>query len=262
MNHQTQQTPRRVRAQLCVWGTTQLHLRNPAVIGFWSAIFPGMGHMMLSLYIRGFILFIWEVLVNVFSHLNLAIFYTFTGQFGLAKETFDTRWAIFYIPVYLFAIWDSYRITVKLNNQFVLAAREDAEVHPFILHPLGINHIDKGSPRMAVLWSMLTPGTGQLINHRLVLAFFLIGWWGAIIYFSRVLPAIHYTMQGMFDEAKAAVDPQWLLNIPSVYCFGVYDAYMDTVESNKLFEWEQGKFLKRQYQSAAFPMPFRRKEVL
>ena len=256
MTNQQQPSGRRSRAKICIWGSTKMHLRDPAVVALWSAIFPGMGHMMLSLYIRGFILFIWEVVVNLASSLNLAIFYTFTGRFELAKSVLDVRWIMFYIPVYLFSIWDSHRIAVKLNNQFILAAREDAPVTPFVIHPLGINYMDKGSPRMAALWSMLAPGAGQLINHRMVLAFFLIGWWAAIIYFSRVLPAIHYTMYGMFDEAAAVVSPQWLLNIPSIYFFGIYDAYVDTVESNKLFDWEQGKFLRRQYQTASFPVPF------
>ena len=247
---------RRTRALVCILGVTKLHLRNPAIVGLWSAIFPGMGHMLLSLYIRGVILFLWEVIVNLNSHLNLAIFYTFTGQFELAKAVLDTRWIIFYIPVYLYSIWDSVRIAAKLNNQFVLAVREDAPVKPFIIHPLGVNHIDKGSPGVAAVWSMLSPGTGQLINHRLIMAFFLIGWWGAILYLSRALTAIHLTCLGQFEEAKAVTDPQWLLNIPSVYFFGIYDAYVQTVECNKLFDWEQSKFFKAQYQSSAFPMPF------
>ncbi len=261
MKEQQSPSVRRNRALVSICGTTYLHLRSPIVIGFWSAIFPGMGHMMLSLYIRGCILFVWEVVVNLNSRLNLSIFYTFTGQFELAKSVLDMRWIMFYIPVYLFAIWDSHRCAAKINNQFVLAAREDASVTSFIIHPLGINYIDRAPPRMAVFWSMLTPGIGQLINHRLVLAFFLIGWWAAILYFSRVLSAIHFTLYGMFEEAKQVVNIQWLLNIPSVYLFGIYDAYMNTVECNKLFEWEQGKFLRRQYQSASFPMPFDKENI-
>ena len=85
------------------------------------------------------------------------------------------------------------------------------------------------------------------------------GGWIVIVYFSKVLPAIHFTFQGQFDMARAVVNPQWLLNIPSVYLFAIYDAYINTVESNKLFEWELAKFLKRDYQDHAFPMPFGRK---
>jgi hypothetical protein len=127
------------------------------------------------------------------------------------------------------------------------------------MHPLGLNYIDKGSPGVSAVWSMLSPGLGQLINHRLVLAFFLIGWWGAILYLSHALTAIHYTFLGRFEEAKAVTDPQWLLNIPSVYFFGIFDAYVQTVESNKLFNWEQSKFFKEHYQSPSFPMPFTEK---
>lgn len=201
----------------------------------------------------------WEITVNLLSNLNLSILYTFTGKFELAKEVLDLRWLLLYIPVYLFAIWDSYRTATDLNNQFILAAREDAEVKPFVLHQLGINYLDKGTPWTPVLWSMITPGAGQLIIHRIVMAFFLVAWWTAVVYFSKVLPAIHYTALGMFEKAKAIADPQWLLNIPSLYFFGIYDAYVNAVESNNLYEWEQAKFLRRQYQNATFPMPLRKK---
>ncbi len=259
MEQVTQQpAARRRRAYVSIWGTTQLHLRSPFIIALWSAIFPGMGHMLLSKYIRGFILFMWEIAVNLMSHMNLSIFYTFTSQFDLAKQVLDIRWLMLYIPMYLFAIWDSYRTAVDLNNQFLLAAREDAEVKPFILHSLGINYLDKSSPGTALVWSIFTPGVGQLITHRIVVAFFLIGWWIVVVYLSKLLPAIHYTLLGNFQRAKDVLDLHWVLNIPSVYFFGIYDAYVSTVESNNLFEWEQNKFLKRQYQSASFHMPFKK----
>ena len=256
MTNQQTSTVRRSRALVSILGTTQLHLRNPIVVAFWSAIFPGMGHMLLSKHIRGFILFTWEVTVNLLSHINLAIYYTFTFRPELAKQALDTRWLLLYIPMYLFAIWDSHRTATDMNNHFLLAIREDVEIKPFILHPLGINYLDKSPPWVAVVWSMLTPGAGQLLIHRIVVAFFLIGWWIVVVINSNVLPAIHLTLQGSFEQAKQIVSPQWLLNIPSMYFYGIYDAYINAVESNKLFDWEQGKFLRQQYQSASFPMPF------
>lgn len=66
---------------------------------------------------------------------------------------------------------------------------------------------------------------------------------------------MHYTLLGNFEQTKAVLDIHWLLNIPSVYFFGVYDAYVNTVENNKLFRFEQSKFLKRQYQNSNFEMP-------
>jgi hypothetical protein len=75
-------------------------LRNPYVIALWSAIFPGLGHLLLSKYMRGFMLFAWEIIINLKSHLNAAIFYSFTFQFDMAKEILDKRWLILYIPIY------------------------------------------------------------------------------------------------------------------------------------------------------------------
>jgi TM2 domain-containing membrane protein YozV len=255
----TNASPRRPRAVVSVLGTTQLHLRNPLVVAFWSVMFPGLGHLLLSKYIRGFLLFIWEIIINVEAHVNLGILYSFLGRFDVAKSVVDTRWLLMYIPTYLFAIWDSYRTCADLNKQFVLTAREDAEIKPNAINAIEINYLDRSSPWAAVAWSMMTPGAGQLIIHRIVAAFFIMIWWIAVIYFSKLLPAIQFSMTGRVQDARAILNPQWFLNVPSLYFFAMYDAYVNTVESNKLFEWEQAKFLKKEYQDGRFPMPFENK---
>lgn len=251
----TNPSPRRSIAHVSILGTTQLHLRNPFVIAFWSLMFPGLGHLLLSKYIRGFVLFVWEIVINVEAHVNLGILYSFIGRPDLAKEVVDIRWVMLYIPTYLFAVWDSYRTCVDINKTFELAAREDAEIKPFAINSLEINYLDKSSPWVAFIWSMMTPGAGQLILHRIVSAFFILLWWIVIVYFSKLLPAIHYSLLGRFEDATKALNPQWFLNVPSLYFFAMYDAYVNTVESNNLFEWEQTKFLKRDYQDARFRMP-------
>lgn len=255
----TNSSPRRSIAHVSILGTTQLHLRNPFVIAFWSLMFPGLGHMLLSKYIRGFLLFIWEIVINVEAHVNLGILYSFIGRFDLARSVVDIRWVMLYIPTYLFAVWDSYRTAVDINKTYVLAAREDAEIKPFAINSLEINYLDRSSPWVAFIWSMLTPGAGQIIIHRIVAAFFILIWWIIIVYNSHLLPAIHYSMLGEIDAAQAALNPQWFLNVPSLYFFALYDAYTNTVESNKLYDWEQSKFLKRDYQYSGFPMPFIKK---
>ena len=77
---------RRTVAYVSLLGTTQLHLRNPYLIAFWSVAFPGLGHLLLSKYLRGFVLFIWEVFINYKAHINLLILYSFTGDFEKAKQ--------------------------------------------------------------------------------------------------------------------------------------------------------------------------------
>lgn len=256
---QGEPTSRRAMAYLSLLGTTQLHLRNPAVIAFWSVTFPGLGHLLLSKYLRGFLLFVWEIVINFKAHINLLILYTFLGDFEKAKEVVDIRWMILYIPTYVFAIWDSYRTAVDLNHTYMLAAREDAVIKPFKIGALEINYLDKRSPWVSVMWSLLVPGAGELYIHRLVTASFVIVWWIVICYYSKLLPSIHYTLLGDFEMAKSVLDKHWFLNIPSVYFFAMYDAYINTVENNKLYDWEQSKFLKRDYQNPNFIMPLKKK---
>jgi TM2 domain-containing membrane protein YozV len=247
--------PRRTVAFVSVLGTTQLHLRSPLIIALWSVTFPGLGHILLSKYLRGFLLVIWEVFVNYKAKINLLILYSFIGDFEKAKSVVDIEWMMIYIPTYIFAIWDSYRTAVDLNKHYILAAREDAEIKPFNISSLEINYLDKRKPWVSAAWSVLIPGAGQLYIHRIVTAFFVVIWWIIVAYLSKMLPAIHYTCIGDFHQAKAVLNMHWFLNFPSVYFFSIYDAYMNTVENNKLFEWEESKFLKSNYQSSSFKIP-------
>lgn len=251
-------SPRRTVAFLGLMGTTQLHLRNPLVIACWSAAFPGVGHLLLSKHLRGLFLFIWEVVVNYKAKVNLLILYSFLGDFEKAKQVVDIEWLSFYIPTYIFTIWDSYRTTIDLNHAYILAEREDAELKPFKIGTLEINYLDKRTPWVAAIWSLLIPGGGQLYIHKLITAFFLVTWWIVICFNAKFLPAMHYTFLGDFEQTKSVLDMQWLLNIPSVYFFAMYDAYANTVENNKLYDWEQSKFLKRDYQNQNFVMPFKK----
>ena len=246
---------RRYMAYISSIGTTQLHLRNPWVMAGWSGMFPGFGHLLMSKYLRGYLLFFWEVYVNFNAHINDAIFYSFTGEFDMAKNVLDKNWMLLYISTYLFAVWDSYRTCVDLNNNYILASREDAEINMFKMDAIEINYFDKKPPWTSVAWSTIMPGSGQLSIHRILSAFFILIWWMVIVHYSKVLPAIHYTFLGDFKQASFVLDKQWFLNIPSLYWFALIDAYTNTVEGNKLFDWEQSKFLNRNYQKKYFYMP-------
>jgi hypothetical protein len=252
---------RRYIAYVSTLGTTQLHLRNPFVIACWSFAFPGLGHLLLSKYLRGYLLFLWEIFVNVNGHINLAILYSFTGRFQMAKDVLDINWVLFYIPTYIFAVWDAYRTTVDLNHQYILATREDAEIKVFNVSPIEINYLDKRTPWNAAGWSAVMPGLGQVLIHRIPAALFIIIGFIAMSQQAKLLPALHYTFLGQFEYAKSIVNPQWFLNISSVYFFAIYDAYENTVSNNKLFDWEQIKFLKKNYQDKNFNMPFEKTNV-
>ncbi len=250
MNHQTAtKNVRRYNYYMSFWSLNCVHLRNPWVTAWWSAAFPGFGHLHLGLYFKGFILFFWEIIINTHSKINLAMVYSFTGKFEQAKEVLDTRMLIIYIPVYIFCIWDSYRLTVDLNKHHFLAKKENAAIVPFCMNDWGINLINKRKPEIALIWSLLFPGLGSLYNHRLLAGFFSLAWAAIIIYFSHFLEAVKYTLVGEFQLATQVIDPEWSLFLPSIYCFSAYESYILTVEYNKIFKIEQKQYLVKNYQN-------------
>ncbi|MBB6450732.1 TM2 domain-containing membrane protein YozV [Geomicrobium halophilum] len=251
---------RRFKAYVSTLGTTQLHLCNPYIIAWWSTAFPGFGHLLLSKYLRGFALILWEILINVMARLNVGIVYSFTGQFEMVKDVLEPRWLLMYLPVYIFGIWDSYRTTVDLNKVFLLAEQENADFTTYNIGSMEINYLDKRNPMMAVLWSLATPGLGQLYIHRVLTAIFVTSLFIIFVYFSGLLVAVHQLFLGQISQATEVLHPQWLLFLPSMYGFAIYDAYVNTVENNKLFENEQRKFLKQHYRERRVKIPLGRGE--
>jgi hypothetical protein len=252
MNSSNQKRNRGKLAHLSIFGTTQIHLRNPYIIALWSVAFPGYGHLLLSKYLRGFSLVLWELFINQSTQLNLAMVYSFMGDIESAKEVLNVRYMHLYIPVYLFAIWDSYRTTVDLNKIYLINEKEVPQTKQLTLKPLEINYLDKRTPIVAALWAMTIPSVGQLYIHRIFGAFFTLIITVVFVHFSHFLEGIHYLLLGEIEKSTEVLNKQWLLYIPSFYFFTIYDSYMNAVENNKLFESEQKNFLKKHYQSATF----------
>src|SRR5699024_11230784 len=84
------------------------------------------------------------------------------------------------------------------------------------------------------------------------LAFFVMTWTAIFMYYSHVLEAIPLLFQGNIQQATSVLASKWLLFLPSQYGFAAYDAYVTTVENNKLYEREQRNFLKDKYQHPDF----------
>ncbi|WP_312561118.1 hypothetical protein [Anaerospora sp.] len=232
-----------------------LHVKNPLVTAFWSVMFPGLGFLIMGSYVKGFLLIIGATIANSMAHINEAIIYGLTGQTALVKQVLDTRWLLFYAPLQLFATWSSYQLTVDLNKYALLAAREDSTIVPFKIGSWDIGFIDKRNPWAAAAWSLLMPGLGHLYSHRIPTSFYLLTWWIGMSYMSQLLPAIHHTFLGNFSEAIAAIRPGWFLYLVAIYPFSAYDAYVNTVHYNILYDEEQSRFLIDNYQNPKFPMP-------
>lgn len=243
---------RRPKAYVSSVNTNSLHLRNPWVPAWWSMALPGFGHLILGKYLKGFTLILLEVIINIGGKINLAIMYSFTGRFDLAKEILDPRFALLYLGMFTYAIWDSYRGSVDLNKLNILAERENSPIIPFKMNVLEINYLDKRNPWVAIVASAFLPGAGHLYIHRLITGFSIISFWVIATYYSNVYSAIILIAAGSITQATAITNPQWFLFLPSTFGFAIYDSYVHAVEYNRLFEIEQAMFLKDNYQGPGF----------
>ncbi|CQR72242.1 hypothetical protein SOV_12050 [Sporomusa ovata DSM 2662] len=248
-------TPRRKRLGLSRFDTMQMHVRHPLIVVWWAASFVGFGQMMVGSYVKGYLLVILEIIINVQTKLNLAIIYSFTGQFELAKEVVDSRWLLGYVLVYVYGLWDSYNLTVNTNKLAVLAAREKAPIDVFKMVPFSINYLDKRVPWVSIFWSFVLPGLGHMYVLRMATGYFLIIFWFLCAYYSHFLQVFQCTFLGDFSQAIAIADPQWLLFMPSIYGYAAYEAYSSTVELNKIFDIELREFIEKRYQALALELP-------
>jgi hypothetical protein len=83
-------------------------------------------------------------------------------------------------------------------------------------------------------------------------SFFVIIWLVIFFYYSHALEAISFLFLGEIQKATSVIKPEWLLFLPSLYGFAIFDGYMNAVENNKLYEKEQRNFLKINYQAPDF----------
>lgn len=247
--------PRRYTAYIGSINTIQLHKQNPYIVAWWSGALPGFGHILLAKHFRGILFFAWEILVNVMSNLNLAMVYSFNGEIDMAIQVIEPRWILMYIPMYIFMIWDSYRLTVDMNKQLLLAETENAPLPTSSISVWEVNHLEQKIPMMAAVWSLLTPGLGQLHLNRVFFGINCIFWFIVFVFFSDILIAIHHLFLGQISDATGVLDPQWFMFFPSLIIFSSYDAYVHAVENNKLFKRVQRRNLKEDYQAKRVNIP-------
>ncbi len=224
-----------------------LRTRHPAMAIWCGFLFPGFGQWFLGSYFYGLVLMIWEFFINHMAKLNLAIYHSMIGEFELAKQTLNMKWFILYIAVYVFAVWDAYRVTLEINPRAKLSASKKTDLQPFSISSVSFNFLYKRNPWMVLIWSILLPGTGHFILQRQFLAIFALFWWIICCYKGNIPMAFQYTMQGEFANASNILDPQWLLYMPSLYTFAAYDSFLSALDLNRLFEKEQQDYLKRKY---------------
>ncbi|MCO7125704.1 hypothetical protein NIE88_07965 [Sporolactobacillus shoreicorticis] len=240
---------RRKRAILDYCGSSSLNYHRPAVVAWWSAAFPGFGHTLLDMHVKGNVLFLFEIIINFNSKLNLAMVYSFIGDFKHATNVINTQWILIYIPFYFYCIWDSYRTAAKLNLLYTLTKDQPVEMNVLDLRSLETCFLDKRLPWVASVWSILLPGLGQLYTRRLIPAISLLAWSVAIYVNCHELQGMQLFIidPAKVNESIQVIDAEWFLFIPSLIWGSAYDAYSKTVETNHLFEEELSTYLYREW---------------
>ncbi|MBW7453959.1 hypothetical protein K0U00_07905 [Paenibacillus sepulcri] len=203
----------------------------------------------------GYSLIIFEFTVNNLAKVNHAIYFSMIGDITNAVKVLDLRFFFLYIGVYVFCMFDAYRRCVDLNNNYILSYRTTKTTETGSVSSFSVNTLDKVSPLTAVFWEMTMPGLGSLYLNHLFSFFFSIVTWGITIYYSRFYVGLYYSFVGDFMRAKAVVDPQWYLFIPSIYGGYIYYAYSEAVKINKHYKLSQSQYLGSQYQSPSFRTP-------
>ncbi|MEK5645791.1 hypothetical protein BK138_35110 [Paenibacillus rhizosphaerae] len=228
---------------------------NPWIIVWWSAAFPGAGHLLLGIKLTAYILIVFELIVNNMANINDAIFLSMIGDFHGAKEVLEKKWFFGYMGIFVFSMYDGYRRTVELNKIYLLSYRTMNSGATSKISSWGRNFVDLSSPGLSLFWSFITPGTGAVLVTRIPAFIFALSWWGVTVINSHWFEGIYYTAIGDFEHAKVILEPQWLLFIPSIILFSMYYGYHDTIKENKAFKISQAKFFKENYQSPVFKKP-------
>ncbi|PLR82132.1 hypothetical protein CVD25_09070 [Bacillus canaveralius] len=93
----------------------------------WNIALPGFSQLLIGQFFKGAFFVVLEIIINVCSHFNAAIIFSFLGEIDRAIEVTNFQWLMFYPCLYMFAMWDAYRTAMPEDEQlsylpFVFAA--------------------------------------------------------------------------------------------------------------------------------------------
>ncbi|MBJ6361364.1 hypothetical protein ACFOQM_08700 [Paenibacillus sp. GCM10012307] len=239
--------PRREKAIISWLGITQMQYRNPILMLWWSAAFPGFGHILINQYWRGTLFTLVEVILNSLANINAAMVYSFSGRADMAKQLLNLHWAYGYLIFYLYTIWDTYKKAREFNVHHELADLENARIKNFLITPGDIHILERRNPVFASFWSFMLPGLGQLYNNRVMLGVYAVFWWFIYCRLSHILTSCYALFEQGVVQSTQLLSAQWLLFMPSVLWGAVYHSYLNALENNSLFKYEQKQFLAERY---------------
>lgn len=86
----------------------------------WSIAIPGFGQLLNKKYIKGLVLIVLEICINLMSKLNTAIIFSFHGKTQSANEITNYYWLMYYPCIYFFSIWDAYKDATEDPKPFLV----------------------------------------------------------------------------------------------------------------------------------------------
>ena len=84
----------------------------------WSIALPGFPQLLVGLWFKGALFVLLEIIINVQSNFNLGIMYSFLGETHKAASVIDYQWLMFYPCLYMFAMWDAYKLAGTKVEKF------------------------------------------------------------------------------------------------------------------------------------------------
>jgi len=82
---------------------------NPKENLLWNIALPGFGQLLNGKLLKGIFFIVLEMIINVQSHFNKIIYFSFNGEISKAIDHTEYQWLMFYPCVYFFSMWDAYK---------------------------------------------------------------------------------------------------------------------------------------------------------
>ncbi|PFA66332.1 hypothetical protein CN378_13600 [Bacillus sp. AFS015802] len=115
----------------------------------WSIALPGFPQLLVGLWFKGALFVILEIIINVQSNFNLGIMYSFLGETHKSAEVIDYQWLMFYPCLYMFAMWDAYKLADDKKDKYSFL--------PFVLSAYTVTVGLMYSPKVYLLGNFIGP---------------------------------------------------------------------------------------------------------
>lgn len=120
----------REKQQLSTYRLTTLSIelvefRDPRIAAMWSLLVPGAGHFWMQRKLLAvFFMIIWTLTI-IQAHVPQGVQYALVGDFTGSTRIVNPEWLFFVPSLYLFACYDSYVSTLRMNEFYIEELNEN-----------------------------------------------------------------------------------------------------------------------------------------